>query len=354
IARWLERLRRHPGDSEAWTSLGDTVLQRGRETADVTSYGLAERVYRRALELDPREVGALVGMGSVCNARHEFERSTEWEKKALALDDGKPEAYGLLGDAAVEMGDYHAAFRHYQKMMDLRPDLASYSRGAHLLFLMGDSRGAGLLMRQAIAAGSPYAENVAWCRAQLALITWNTGAYPAAEELLTAALQEAPRNPHLLAAMGKVKAARKDYAAAIDCYRQAVAIVPQVDSLVALGDLYQVTGKKREAEEQYVQVEAIHRLNRANGVRGDMQLALFYANHDRSLAEALRLAQEEYRTRRNVFAADALAWCLYKNARCREASETIGMALARRTPDANFYYHAGMIYSKLGDRPHAQ
>ena len=41
-------------------------------------------------------------------------------------------AYGLLGDAAVEMGDYEAAFKHYQKMLDIRPDLSSYSRGAHL------------------------------------------------------------------------------------------------------------------------------------------------------------------------------------------------------------------------------
>ena len=43
-----------------------------------------------------------------------------------------------LGYAAVEMGDYEAAFTHYQRMLDIRPDLASYARGAHLLFLTGD------------------------------------------------------------------------------------------------------------------------------------------------------------------------------------------------------------------------
>ena len=57
-----------------------------------------------------------------------------------------PTAFSTASDAALEMGDYEAAFEHYQKMMDLRPNLASYSRGAHLLYLTGDVRKATWLM----------------------------------------------------------------------------------------------------------------------------------------------------------------------------------------------------------------
>src|SRR5579872_6252828 len=118
----------------AWTRLGDAYMQKGRETADVSYYGRAESAYRRALTSNAKSIGALVGMAWVEGGRHEFEHSIEWANKALALDPNRADCYGLLGDAAVEMGDYDKAFTHYQKMLDLRPDISSYSRGAHLLF----------------------------------------------------------------------------------------------------------------------------------------------------------------------------------------------------------------------------
>ncbi len=156
-------------------------------------------------------------------SRHEFERSIEWAKKALRSIRDSHAAYGLLGDAAVEMGDYEAAFRHYQRMLDIRPDLSSYSRGAHLLFLTGDTRKASWLMQKAIAAGATHAENTAWCRAQLALMHWHTGALLAAEQAARGrSLALRPANYHLLAAMGRIKAARKDYAAAIEYYQKAM------------------------------------------------------------------------------------------------------------------------------------
>ena len=50
----------------------------------------------------------------------------------------------MIGDADQEIGDYDAAYAHYQAMLNLRPDLASYSRGGHLLWLTGDSaKGSG-------------------------------------------------------------------------------------------------------------------------------------------------------------------------------------------------------------------
>src|SRR4029450_3968187 len=64
----------------------------------------------------------------------------------------------------------------------------------------------------------------------------------------------------------------------------------------------------------------------------------------------LSIAQEEYRRRPNVFAADALAWAYYKNGRYAEAKRAIAKALIQHTPDAGFLFHAGMIHAKLGDR----
>ncbi len=50
-------------------------------------------------------------------------------------------------------------------------------------------------------------------------------------------------------------------------------------------------------------------------MKGSLELARFYADHDRKLPEALAMAEAEYKATPNVFAADTLAWCYYKNGR---------------------------------------
>lgn len=62
------------------------------------------------------------------------------------------------------------------------------------------------------------------------------------------------------------------------------------------------------------------------------------------------MAQEEYKTRKNVYAADTLAWCYYKNGQLNEARKYISTALRHKTPEALFYFHKGMIYAKAGDQ----
>jgi len=335
--------------SAAWSRLGDAYMQKARETMDLSYYGRAEASYREALTLNPNYANALVGVAWVLSGRHEFEQSIEWAAKALKIEPNRADAYGLLGDAATEMGDYDSAFEHYQKMLDLKPDIASYSRAAHLLFVTGGFRKATLLMSKAIGSGGAYPENRAWCIAQLALLDFAQGAYVPAEQLLSQALKETPSNYHLLAAMGKVKAAQKDFPAAVEYYKGAQAIVPQHEVVVALGDLYTLAGRTEDANRQYALVDVLRKLNKANGVTGDLQMAQFLADHDNDLEEALRLAEAEYKTRPTVYGADTLAWCYYKNGRIPEARKYSSKALSQNTPEALFFYHRGLILAKGGD-----
>jgi tetratricopeptide (TPR) repeat protein len=294
IATWSRTTERHARDDGAWTELGNAFMQKARETLDAGYYARAEQAYARALALAPRNPDAIAGMAWVHGGRHEFAASIEWADKALAIDAGNADAHGLIGDAAVELGDYAQAGAHYRAMMDLRPDLGSLSRTAHLLHLTGNARVAIRLMLQAIDSGGPYAENTAWCRAALARMYLDTGNLVAAEQLAQDALARTPRNPQVLAAAGRVRAARGDVAGAIEAYRQSAALAPQHDVVVALGDLYRAQGQVREAEEQYALVEAIDRLNRQSGVAGDLQAAQFRCEHDRQLADALRMAESAY------------------------------------------------------------
>ena len=145
LAQALTKVREKPHGAIAWANLGDALAQKLRDSANLKYYDYAEMAYRQALQLDPRSVDAMNGMAWVVGGRHVFDQSIEWANRALKIDPRNAPARGIIGDAALELGDYDRAFDEYQKMMDLRPDLSSWSRGAWLLWLTGNPSKAHLV-----------------------------------------------------------------------------------------------------------------------------------------------------------------------------------------------------------------
>ncbi len=344
-----KKLSSRPAEAAMWVNLGDALAQKLRDTTDQLYYLYAEAVYKQALKLDSKSVDALTGMAWVTGGRHEFDQSIEWANKAIAIEPGAVAARGIIGDAALELGDYDQACDQYQIMMDLRPDLSSWSRGAHLLWLTGDKAKASWLMEKAIKSGGPFAENTAWCRAKLATMQFNDGALLPAQQVLEPVLKTSSDNPHVLLAAGKIAAANEDIPSAIRYYETVLKAGPNHDALVALGDLHAAAGETKLAEEFYVKVETLHAAHLASGAHDHMQMAKFYADHDRNLVEALRMA-EQHKLTKNVIEADVLAWVYFKNGDQPRAIEAIKRALSQGTPDPEIHYHAGMIAAAAGDR----
>ena len=349
IAKWEAQLKQNPSDDKVWVCLGDTLMQKPRETADPRYYACAEQVYRQALVRNPNSADAMTGLAWVASDRNQYDKSADWANKAVALDPQNNTAYGLLGDDDAALGHYDDAYTHYQKMLDIRPDIASYSRGARLLYQDGNARKALWLMAKAVQTGSPYAENTAWCRIQFAQMLFDQGGLLPAEQAVQAVLKATPNNAGALAEMGKFKAARRQYPAAIALLQKSAALAPNTDTLTLLGDLYALSGNKAEAEKQYSLVKALYQKDTDAGIDDHMQIAQFDADHDRNLPEALQMA-EQNKASQNINDADTLAWCLYKNGQEDAAKAAIQTALARRTPEAKMLFHAGMIYVKAGDR----
>ena len=106
-----------------------------------------------------------------------------------------------------------------------------------------------------------------------------------------------------------------------------------------------------EARKQYQLVEYIGLLGHINQVLHNRDLALFYADHDMKLSEALDLAQKEFEVRHDIYTWDALAWALYKNGKYQEAEDAIDNALRSGTGTALLFFHAGMIAEAKTQRP---
>ncbi len=347
------RVKAQPVQAAAWSGLGDVIAQCQRESNDASFYAVAEKCYQWALNLNPAWTDAMAGMGWVHGGRHEFDLSMLWAEKALSADAGYATAHGIIGDAAVELGDYDKAYEHYQKMMDLRPDLSSWSRGAHLLWLTGNQSKAVMLMGQAIRSGGPYAENTSWCRARLALMLFNNGALVPAAQALEPALAKGTTNFHVLLAAGRIAAAEGKFPEAEGHYRKVLEKGPNLEALIGLGDIAVVQGRTEDAAQAYASVKSLHAQHRQTGVHDHMEMARFYADHGMEADEALRLAREHGEVR-NVFEADTMAWVLFQHGDQAKAIEYIKQALKTNTPDPAIHYHAGCIAAAAGDRVSAQ
>jgi tetratricopeptide (TPR) repeat protein len=147
-----------------------------------------------------------------------------------------------------------------------------------------------------------------------------------------------------------VRAAFGDLPAAIHQYERAVRILPDLQFVAALGDLYKLAGREKEAATQYGLVEQIGRLSAASGALYNRQLALFYADHDMKAEAAYADAVKEYEARQDIYGADAVAWTALKAGKTREAQAAIKEALKLGTRDAKLFYHAGMIARAAGQK----
>lgn len=347
VLRWRERAEKRPEIPQLWVNLGDALMQLAREKVDPHNVGPAEKAYKLALSLKANDPGAMIGLAWIAGSRHQFLLSIEWAEKGVALMPQDHRAYGLIGDAYVEMGDYDAAFESYQKMLDIRPDITSYSRGAHILYLTGDTRKALWLMGKAINAGSATGEESAWCRAQLGEMLFETGALLPAESTLKTARKLAPNNYHLLTVMGKVQRAKGNTKEAIALLEKAVAISPQHGALVALYETYVAAGRTADAEKTFDAIVLAAEHHKTHGNADSFYLARFYADAGKKLPLALEIVQSKTDLP-NPVDADTAAWVYYQNGKYPEAKKWIDISLKKMAPDATRLYHAGMIYSKVG------
>ena len=231
---------------------------------------------------------------------------------ARALAPYHAAAYGVIGDAQVELGRYDEAVETVQAMVDLRPDLSSYSRVSYLRELMGDREGALVAMEQAVTAGSGYAENVAWVRVQLGNLRFDGGDF-------TEAATSTPRRwrpARLRARSGRaarVAAANGDLDRAAELYAQAVRPFPY-PSMSSVRRRAGAAGRQDEAARSTrwsppsssctprtastpISTGALHRRSRP----------------PEDLPQAVQQARAQVAARPSIVAWDVLAWTLYRS-----------------------------------------
>ncbi|TCO55105.1 tetratricopeptide repeat protein [Actinocrispum wychmicini] len=318
VSALQDRLRRVPGDSAGWAQLGASYVELARVTADSTYYGKAQGALERSLSVKPDGNGpAMIGMGALANARHDFTTAKDWALKAKAVLPSTAEVYGVLADALTQLGDDAGAADAVQRMLDLRPNVAAFTRASYHFELHGQDAGAKDTMELALrSATSP--DEIAFCRYYLGELAFNAGNVDSAADEYDQGLTASPQDPALHQGKAKVAAAHGQIDAALDGYREVVARAPLPQYLLEYAELLRKAGKDAEADQQFALIAQQQRLLEAQGATDDLSASLIAADHG-DKAEALRRAQAEWSRRQSVFVADAMAWALHVNGRDAEA-----------------------------------
>ncbi len=348
IARAQAEIDKAPDLPLGYANLAMMFIKEARRTGDFSLNKKAAAAVEHALELSPNDVPARKLEASLHLAYHRFQEAADAANKLRQELPSDAFAYGVLTDAYMELGDYDKAVDSAQRMVDLKPGTASYSRAAQLRVLYGDHKGAVEMFTQAARITDPSdKETQSWCLVQLGDELWRNGDYAGAEKVYDEALENFPGYFLAVAAKGKARASISDYDGAIQFLTDAQNRVPNADTISLLGDIYFLQGDGVKAQAQYDLLEVVEQ---KLGSAGDQKrLALSWADRDVKLDQALAIATSEYSTRKDIYTADILAWCLYKNGEVAAAKEKIDEAMRLKTNNARILFHAGMIAKATGD-----
>jgi Flp pilus assembly protein TadD len=84
----------------------------------------AERLYRQAIDLDPKLAIAYTNLGNILFRRGDIASAEALYRKAIEIDDRQPEAHYNLGYVMLDRGEPRAAAAHFEQAIARDPRFA--------------------------------------------------------------------------------------------------------------------------------------------------------------------------------------------------------------------------------------
>jgi tetratricopeptide (TPR) repeat protein len=356
IADARKTILEKPTQYAGYNHLATALLSRARETSDASYYAEASAAVKKSFELVPDNFDTRKIQVSILLGEHEFPAALT---ASIALNKKVPDdvmVYGLLTDANVGLGNYNEAENSAQWMLNLLPgNVPALTRAGNLRELFGDAEGAYELMDLA-SQSTPETETGerAWILTQMGHLRLVSGDTEAAGKLLQQALTAFPGYPGALEGLAHVRIAQKRYEDAVALLQRreestSEAAAHRASNLYQLAEALQLAGHTGEAQKAFEEfegraLEASARKDNSNG-----ELIFYYADHAHQPAKALKIAQQEYSWRRDVYTLDAYAWALHVTGQDAEARKQIEIGIAVGVRDSKLFLHAGEIALTLGD-----
>ncbi len=358
----LERdIKKNQNDAAAKLSLADIYLNEARVTGDEHYYtGAALHILNDVLENDLKgaernqknddlKFRALTMKAIAMASEHQFAQALETANEAVAMNPYNSLIYGVLVDANVELGNYDEAVKMCEKMMDLRPDLRSYSRASYLREIHGDIDGAIEVMQLAVSAGAPGQEQTAWARVALGKLWESQGDLTNAEVQYVIVLQERPNYPHALAGLGRVEMKKKNFVEAEKLFKRAIEITPSAGFYEDMAMLYLRTGDSHKQKEAVA--SAMKELNHHHhhGSNVGLEQAYLHLRLNNDYNAALKCMKNEIKMRPdNIEVSKVLAWIYLMKKDFKKSEDYLRKAMNTNSQEVELLYIAGLVKIRNG------
>jgi tetratricopeptide (TPR) repeat protein len=344
-----------PGKSHLHTELAIALLRRERETSDKALLDQAQAALDESFQLAPENLEAQKVEAALLLARHEFGRALGIAKATNEKVPDDVMTYGYIADAEVAVGDYAAAEKAVQWMLDLRTNnIPGLLRGAEMRQLFGDPEGALQFLNDAYQQTSPdQSEDIAWMLSHMAEIYLAIGKLESADQSLGKALASFPNYYFALELQARVRCAQHRNADAASVLHMRNQHFPQPGSIYAEAEALENAGNAEQAKELFANFEQVARSESTRPDNDNRDLVLYYLNHKHDTPEALRIAHLTISQQHDVWTLDSSAMALYASGNYAEAQEQIDKALAPGIRDGEIFYHAAQIRAARNDPPSA-
>jgi len=342
-----ERVRRNDGALDR-AELAAAYAGKGKRTGHPAWYVKAEETARQSLALLPApNEGARIVLARVAEARHDFAESLRLAAEILSARPNHNDALALAVTSNLALGRVDEASIAAERLVELRPILFHYTLRALTRAAAGRDEEAVEDFVRGIRREDVGEHDVsAWARALLGRAHLRRGRLKPAKRLLEEALRIQSGNPLILHLLGELHEARGDKAEAERHYLWASSEGHDPTALISLA---RVKGSEALYEEAESQIRKESEANRF-GHRGALARLLLERGRAQDLPEALTLAGEEARSRKNPETLETLAWALSRAERWVEARRAVQQALRPGVRDAALYGRAARIEEALGHR----
>lgn len=356
IQCFADRVGRDPQSAINNNLLAAAYLQRCRETGDIADAQRAEACARRSLRI--RRANNRAGYDELARSlftQHRFPEAMTLAAAIAKAAHDDPQALSTLVELETETGRYDAAARDLLALQAQPNTEGPYTDA--LSARLDEMRGALDRSQRLLEAAADKAdestdlprENVAWFHFRVGNIRAERGDAAGATQAYYDALAWYPSDQKTMLGLAKLEAGENHWRQAIDWATRSAAIVPTPETIALLVDCCAASGDAARAAENRLVIEAMRSLSRAQGTVYDRQRALYCADHDVHLDEALSLARRELTVRKDVYAYDTLAWVCCRCGRLAEARDASAKAIATGSQDAILFYHRGLIDAAMHD-----
>jgi tetratricopeptide (TPR) repeat protein len=353
IAMARQAIAANPKAVQGYSELAAALVRRARETGDSKYCAEADRAASDSLRLAPGSFDARKARVAVRLCQKRWADALE---EATALHKQVPDdvpVWGDIADAQMALGNYDAAEKAAQWMIDLRRvNPQSLQRGAELREVFGYNDPALDWWNSALRLTSATdGEERAWILTRVARLQRVVGRYDAAEGAAKQALAIAPDYPWALDELAQTAISRGNFEAAVEILQRRTA---SVDTSYQLGVALQGAGKVDDARRAFESFEKQALALVDQPENANLDLVRYYSGPGNRPAEALRIAQLTHGSRQDTETLAVYAQALAAHGDWKAAAEQMSLALKPGVKDPQWLYTAGKMERQAGDNAAAR